>query len=315
MSWCSICEYRQLRGERYLYDDRYGYPGQFEMVRCKNCGHAFLKCDFSPEQIEKLYSKYYPRSSFDVTQYKPHQKAKGFKSWLDGSGRSAFRWVPQKVRILDIGCGFGESIGYHAARGCDVYGVEADENIRRVAVKYGYKVHVGLFDPKLYKPSFFDYVTMDQVIEHVADPLETFHGVAKVLKPRGIAILSTPNANGWGAAVFRGRWINWHAPYHIQFFSKKSIQIAADKAGLKLKKVQTITSSEWLYYQWVHLFTYPKNGTSSSFWDLRKKKSFRVKLLIKLLSLIHKTKINHFITRLFDTLGLGDNYLFILEKL
>jgi len=311
---CPICSLLNKKIEQNIHDDRYGYPGRFEVVRCQNCGHASLQCNFSTEQLVELYSKYYPRSSFDIRQYKPHQGVKGFKSWLDGAGRSAFRWVPRNVRVLDIGCGFGESLGYHAARGCDVYGVEADENILRVADKFGYKVHVGLFDPELYSASFFDYVTMDQVIEHVTDPLVTLQGVSRILKHSGTAILSTPNANGWGAKIFRRRWINWHPPYHLQFFSKRSMKIAAEKAGLEVKKTLTITSSEWLLYQWIHLFTYPQMGVPSAFWDTRKKRSLRVKLLIKSCSLIHKTKVNHFITRLFDALGLGDNYFFILSK-
>ncbi len=314
MNYCSVCKHIQLRIERYLYDDRYGYPGKFKMVRCKNCGHASLQCDFSSGQLVELYSKYYPRSSYDIEQYRPHQIIKGFKSWLEGAGRSAYCRIPKHVRVLDIGCGFGQSLGYHTARGCDVYGVEADENIRRVADKFGFKVHVGLFDPELYEPAFFDYVTMDQVIEHVTEPLETFRGIAKVLKPGGVAVLSTPNANGWGAKIFRNRWINWHAPYHIQFFSKKSLRLAAEQTGLKVTKIQTVTSSEWLLYQWIHLSTYPQPGIPSAFWDTTAEKSFRVKLLLSATSRIHKTKINHLITRLFDALGLGDNYIFTLEK-
>jgi len=174
------------------------------------------------------------------------------------------------VRVLDLGCGFGESLGYHAARGCDVYGVEADENIRRVVEKFGYKVHVGLFDDRVYEPEFFDYVTMDQVIEHVTDPLLTLRGVARILKSGGKAILSTPNANGWGAKIFGRRWINWHAPYHLQFFSRDSMRIAAEQAGFEVTQVKTITNSEWLFYQWIHLVTYPKLGEPSWFWSPKK---------------------------------------------
>jgi 2-polyprenyl-3-methyl-5-hydroxy-6-metoxy-1,4-benzoquinol methylase len=296
-----------------FYDDRYGYPGKFKLIKCRKCNHLFLECNFTVKQLEDLYSNYYPRSSFDIKKFKPYQALNELKLWFDGAKR-AYSLVPPNVRVLDIGCGFGESLGYHTARGCDVYGVEADENIRRVADKFGFKVHVGLFDPELYEPAFFDYVTMDQVIEHVTEPLETFRGIAKVLKPGGVAVLSTPNANGWGAKIFRNRWINWHAPYHIQFFSKKSLQLVAEQAGLKVTKIETVTSSAWLLYQWIHLFIYPQPGRPSAFWDTTAEKSFRVKLLLSATSRIHRTKINHLITRLFDALGLGDNYLFTLEK-
>lgn len=311
---CKACSANELHKIITLYDDRYGYDGQFILLHCKSCGHKQIDFDATEEILLDLYSNYYPRSTLDLDEYKPHKKNTEFKAWLNGEMKSAVYWVPKNVRILDIGCGFGESLGYHHSRGCDVYGVEADENIRRVADKFGYKVHVGLFNPELYESGFFDYITMDQVIEHITNPVETLCGVAKILKPGGIAILSTPNSNGWGAKTFGRRWINWHAPYHIQFFSRKSMQLAAEKAGLKLQKVHTITSSEWLLYQWIHLLTYPKIGEPSIFWANKRSRKLWEKIWLGICHIIHKTKINHLITRFFDALGIGDNYLFFFEK-
>ena len=312
---CPICNHLNIQVIMQSCDDRYGYPGQFNLMKCQQCGHAFLNCDMEPSQIGTLYTDYYPRKSFDINNYKPHSEQSGFLSWFNGLTSSAFLWVPRNVRVLDVGCGFGESLGYHTARGCDVYGVEADENIRRVVEKFGYKVHVGLFDDKVYEQDFFDYVTLDQVIEHVTDPLTTLRGVARILKPGGTAILSTPNAHGWGAKLFGKRWINWHSPYHLQFFTRQSMQLAAQQAGLVLAEVRTVTNSEWLLYQWIHLATFPKLGEQSWFWSPNKTGVvFHQKLLLKCLSLMHKTRINHLVTRLFDSLSIGDNFVFVLKK-
>lgn len=313
MSECIICGGR-LYDDKTLYDDRYGYPGYSRLFRCKDCGHKSLDAEFSGETLARLYSDYYPRSEFKIEDYKPHEEAQGFRAWLDGEYYAAFRWVPKNVRVLDIGCGFGETLGYHKARGCDVHGVEADRNISRVAEKFGYKVHVGLFDPELYEPGFFDYVTMDQVIEHTKDPVTTLKGVARVLKPGGVAILSMPNSKGWGARVFGRKWINWHAPYHIQHFTAKSMRIAAEKAGLRIEQYRTITFSKWLHYQWMHLITYPKEGEASAFWTAKAKFYGKQVLYVKLFDFMHKSKIDHFITRFFDSLKIGDNFIFILRK-
>lgn len=312
---CPVCGSVSTGALKKLWDDRYAYPGEFTLMRCANCGHEFLDCDMTPGQLGELYTNYYPRKTFDVTQFKPHEEASGLGAWFNGLNSSAFRGVPKNVRVLDVGCGFGQSLGYHTARGCDVYGVEADENIRRVAEKFGFKVHVGLFDDRIYEAGFFDYVTMDQVIEHVTDPLSTLRGVARILKPGGIAILSTPNAGGWGARLFGHRWINWHAPYHVQFFSRHSMQIAAEQAGLVVAKVKTITNSEWLYYQWTHLVTYPKPGEPSRFWSPNRDGMTLLQgRILRVLELMHRIKINHLLTRFFDSLGLGDNYVFVLKK-
>ena len=299
----------------HAYDDRYAYKGLFPLMKCTSCGHQFLDCNLTSGELTDLYTNYYPRKSLDISTYRPYEEESGFHAWLGGLGSSAFRWVPRGVRVLDVGCGFGQSLGYHAARGCDVYGVEADENIRRVIEKFGFKVHVGLFDDKQYSCNFFDYITLDQVIEHVTDPVTTLCGAARILKPGGIVILSTPNAQGLCARLFGKRWINWHTPYHLQFFTRQSMQQAAEQAGLVVSDVKMVTSSEWLLYQWIHLLTYPRQGNPSWFWSPNKSGA-RVyqKVFVKLLSILHRTKINHLLTRILDGLGFGDNFIFILKK-
>ncbi|NTW58824.1 MAG: class I SAM-dependent methyltransferase [Nitrospirae bacterium] len=310
---CKICS-SPVRKFLDVFDDRYGYPGQFWIFDCMGCGHKFLQADFDQDVLTDLYSDYYPRSALRLDQYRPHKPATGFISWLNGKRAGAYTWVPAGVRVLDIGCGFGESLGYHTARNCEVFGVEADENIRRIAETYGFNVHVGLFNPALYEHNYFDYLTMDQVIEHVTDPVSTLRGMEKVLKRGGVAILSTPNANGWGAKVFGRRWINWHAPYHQQWFTLKSMKYAAEQAGLIFDTSRTVTDSEWLFYQWLHLLTYPCMGNPSVFWSPRGIRTIGVKLGFGLLLAMHYTKINHIATRLFDSLGIGDNYVFVLRK-
>jgi 2-polyprenyl-3-methyl-5-hydroxy-6-metoxy-1,4-benzoquinol methylase len=311
---CPACHGMEIETIRLVYDDRYGYLGTFPLIKCLHCGHGFLQGKFTADLLHSLYSHYYPRSSFNEENYQPYREVSGFNAWLDGAKSSAFRWVPKNVRILDIGCGFGESLGYHQARGCEVFGVEADENILRVADKYEFNVHVGLFDPNLYEDNYFDYVTMSQVIEHVTDPVQTIQGIARILKPGGLAILSTPNASGWGAKVFGKYWINWHAPYHLQFFTRQSMKLCAEQAGLMMEKTCTITPSAWLHYQWIHLITHPLEGSPSVFWSSDAKRTLLQKVSIKLFVLLHFSKFNHLATRFFDALEIGDSQLYFIRK-
>lgn len=297
-----------------LYDDRYGYPGKFTIFKCISCGHISLVNNFSSEFFINLYTNYYPRSTFDLSNYKPYSEAHSFKSWLDGENSNPFRWVPKNVRILDIGCGFAESLGYHKSRGCDVYGVDADENIIRVGTKFDYKVHHGMFDYTLYEENFFDYVTLAQAIEHMNDPIGTLKDIRKILKPGGLLLLSTPNACGWGARIFRHLWINWHVPYHIQWFTISSMNTAAKKSGFMIENLSTITSSTWLHFQWIHLVTYPAESEPSAFWSPIKKRSFFIKFIICVLNIFHSLKVNHLISRFFDAIGKGDNLVFVLRK-
>ena len=311
---CPICNLKKINHLYTLYDDRYGYAGTSELLKCKNCDHGFLGESLTDDQISLLYSHYYPRSRVDPDNYSPYTEQTGLLAWLDGSRANAYTWVPGNCKILDIGCGSGESIGYHKSRGCDVYGVEADKDVVQIAEKYQLKISCGQFDANAYQPDFFDYVTLDQVIEHMNDPERVLKQIYEILRPAGQLVMSTPNINGWGKTVFGRKWINWHAPYHLHFFSRASIELLAEKCGYKLKLYKTITPADWLTFQWMHLITYPEQGTKSGYWSDNSPCMQNDMIFLRLLRKLDQLKINHLITRFFDAIGLGDNSLIILEK-
>lgn len=313
MDTCTGCG--EILNEAYqgLYDDRYGYPGYFNMKQCKGCGHMVLDAVFTGEQLGDLYSNFYPRSAFHLEDWKPYTYKPGFSSWLSGVRSHAYPFVPPGVRVLDVGCGFGETLGYHRNLGCEVYGVEADTNIRRVADKFGFNVEVGLFDPTRYSKDFFDYVTLNQVMEHVADPIGTLQGIRDILKPGGTAIVTTPNAHTWGIKVFGKRWVHWHTPYHLNIFTTKSMRDYAAKVGLELISSKSITHSDWLLFQWIHLVIRPAMGIPGSFWTAKPVTPTQ-KWLIRGINLAHRLKFNHWVTRLMDGLDCGDNRVYILRK-
>lgn len=311
---CPICEGDTLILLEDLYDDRYGYPGHFAVRACSHCGHKHLAASFAAEELGRLYSDFYPRSNLDVESFRPYAETHGFGSWLSGERASAFRSVPRNVRVLDVGCGFGETLAYHEARGCEAYGIEADENVLRVGERYGLNVRAGLFDPADYEPRSFDYVTLDQVIEHVADPGLFMTGIATVLKPGGVAIVSTPNGRGYGARLLGRRWINWHVPYHLQHFSRRSLKTLAAKSGFRVESIATVTNSRWLHYQFLHLFCAPPMGIGSPFWDPSRSPRHMPRKVGPIGRGFERLRVFDLVTRLADAAGVGDNLLCFLEK-
>lgn len=313
---CPICDSLKTKLKLTTFDDRYGFPGDFTLYTCNNCKHIFLPVNFSEEEIKKLYTDYYPRSILDPESYSPHKEQYGLNAWLEGIKASAFRWVPPKVKILDIGCGFGETLGYHNNRGCETYGVEVDENVNKIAEKYNLNIKIGFHNPKDYKSGYFDYITLDQVLEHERNPVKLLMNLTENLKENGKIIISCPNGNGIGNYLFRTKYINWHLPYHLHFFSKKSMKLCASKAGFKIINKKTVTPSVWLHFQWLHLFHYPKKNSKSNFWSLNhnNKLTLKKKVIIRIIYNLRKFKMDHIYARFFDALRIGDNFIFILEK-
>jgi 2-polyprenyl-3-methyl-5-hydroxy-6-metoxy-1,4-benzoquinol methylase len=313
-SYCPICASKTSLFYQGLYDDRYGCPGLFDLYSCVECGHKHLKSKFSEEQLASLYKTYYPRVTFNIKNILPLNRRRGFRAWFDGDNSFAYRWVPRNVRILDIGCGFGETLGYHKERGCEVFGVETDENVQLVADKFSCKFNSGLFNHSHYAADYFDYVTLDQVFEHFVQPIESMIAVAKILKKNGVAVICTPNSEGWGRKIFGKTWINWHTPYHLHLFSAESMKQLTEMTGFRLERHMTITSSNWIYYQMCGLLFNPLPGEPSEFWSSKSPRSLYKKLLLKCVKLIHYLKLTHPITRLFDSMNIGDNHIFLLRK-
>jgi 2-polyprenyl-3-methyl-5-hydroxy-6-metoxy-1,4-benzoquinol methylase len=312
--WCPICGGPTHVTRRGLYDDRYGYPGKHSILGCRNCGHKVLGTRFTEPELSALYSRYYPRTALPVQDFRAKVELHGLGPWLAGERASAFRWVPRNVRVLDIGCGMGETLAYHAERGCDAHGIDPDENLLRMAERYGLNARVGLFHAEDYEPESFDYVTLDQVIEHAIDPRSLLRDVAAVLRPGGIAIVATPNSNGYGGRLFGRRWINWHVPYHLQQFSRRSLGMLADQSGLELKSIRTLTNSRWLRYQWMHEFSCPPEGMPSAFWDPRRSKRVLPPRPTKVGWWLYRLNFFNVAQRLADGAGQGDNYLCLLQK-
>jgi SAM-dependent methyltransferase len=313
---CLICN-GAVKSTDDLYDDRYAYPTKYDLLECSQCKHKFLEHSFDDDDIGDLYTKYYPRSSYNENDLATPKRGNNvILDWWSGLKSCSYRWVPAGVRVLDIGCGFGRSLRYHKARGCEAYGVEADKNVAEVAKQLDLDITIGVFDPGAFPSESFDFVTLDQVLEHVIDPKITLEGVSRVLSPAGKVIISVPNSNGFGARFFGKKWVHWHAPYHLQHYSVSSMSALAALTGFQIEKIHTITNSSWMDYQWRHLLWYPSQGERSTFWSNHGSNdlSLFVQAMIFVVRVARFSGLNSLLTRVIDLVGKGDNHVFVLSK-
>ena len=311
---CPVCKSEHVVAKYRLYDDRYGYQHDFEMMRCKECGHHFLLHDLAANDIEKLYTDYYPRAEITPETVKPLQQSTPVNAWLKGEQARACFWVPENVNVLDVGCGSGETLLYHRKRGCDVVGTETDANVTAIAEHHDLKISIGTFDRKNFVSNSFDYITLDQVVEHLSDPGMMMHDLCELMKPGASLIVSTPNASGIGARLFGRHWVNWHTPYHLHLFTEKSMRLLAKKAGLEVIECRKVTSSDWLFFQFMHLLALPQKGTASLYWLNKPLPDAHQVYLRKMINMIKKLRVTDLLTRLFDSAGIGDNLVFVLKK-
>ncbi|MBI3631046.1 MAG: class I SAM-dependent methyltransferase [Candidatus Sungbacteria bacterium] len=141
----------------------------------------------------------------------------------DSAGkRIAFSLVPDGTgkTALDIGCRDGywserlKKRGY-AMSALDIEPLYAD------AVRHD--VEQGL----PYLDDSFDLVWCTEVVEHLRDPEILFEEIERVMRPGGIAVLTTPNSHWWFYGLVR-LW-GWtpqrlQNPDHKQFFDERRIR-------------------------------------------------------------------------------------------
>jgi SAM-dependent methyltransferase len=301
---------------REVYDDRYGYPGRFPLFRCASCGHRYLHAPLSPPAVEKLYTEFYPRKTIRPEDVSALGAAEGLRGWFAGA-RQAAHYVPARNRVLDVGCGMGETLLFHRARGSEAIGIEADQNAQRAAQAHGLEIVQGVFREGLFPAASFDYVTMDQVLEHLPAPETALREARRLLRPGGRVVLSTPHGAGMGPRLFGSRWLHWHAPYHLHYFSRRSLDRLARDSGFVVERIFQQTPSIWLLWQWHHLARFPREGEPSAFWDASRAKpgaDWGSKVLLKVVNLLHRAGLISLAARALDLTGWGDNWLVILKK-
>lgn len=97
-------------------------------------------------------------------------------------------WLPNiNINFLDIGCGVGWSLLVADENNCRSYGVEPVKAVSEFA-NNNLKVNVinSLFKSSLFKELKFDFIMMDQVLEHVPNPREFIKDAFTLLKPGGL---------------------------------------------------------------------------------------------------------------------------------
>lgn len=142
------------------------------------------------------------------------------------------------VSVFELGCGNGSTAKELIARGYSVRGIDSSPEGIQYASKFGDFQTQSVYDD-LSSYGKFDVVLSLEVIEHLTDPRTFANRVKELLKPEGVAIISTPY-HGYAknlALSLTNRWDFHLSPLwdggHIKFWSRATMGQLFNEAGLK----------------------------------------------------------------------------------
>jgi SAM-dependent methyltransferase len=270
---CPVCDTTGHETSRTVFDDRYGHPASFQLVRCAGCGHVMTSPRLREADLPDLYGTFYPRKALKAKSVleQAHRARAPWaplaRWWMGTDNEGHFR-VRHAERLLDVGCGSGLSLLVARDRGAEVHGIDADPNVSVLAEALGVSIHQGSIHDHPFPGLSFDLVTLNQVIEHVPEPGLALEAIDQRLVAGGRIVLVFPNRDSLWRRLFTARWIHWHIPYHLHHFDLRGFRELARRHGFRVVWHRTITPNLWTLLQVRAARMQPEQGRPNPVWQL-----------------------------------------------
>jgi 2-polyprenyl-3-methyl-5-hydroxy-6-metoxy-1,4-benzoquinol methylase len=141
--------------------------------------------------------------------------------------------------LLDIGCSFGLFLTLAKNAGYIVTGVETAVDAAKSVSEQGLNIKCGYVQDLNLPESYYDVITLFEVIEHLASPVELLKECYRILRPGGLLLISTGNTDSWTASFLKENWDYFHVKGHISFFNTVTLQEIARLAGFSVVSLET----------------------------------------------------------------------------
>lgn len=257
MAICNLCSSNRLRvvytapnSERnnykssYLITDKHlKFPRR--IVKCINCGLIFVPPEEYPEELLSNYMKMIDENYLEE----------------ENGRRMTARYVLKELgrlkkygnRLLDLGCCTGFFLDEARKMGWEVYGVELSEWAAQYARE---RFYLDIYNTTLKKAEFkdnhFDVIIMQDTIEHLVDPKEILIEIRRILKPKGILYINTPDIESLASLFLKARWWGINQ-FHLYYFSKRTLNKMLKSVGFEAIKWSSYARIFSLKY-WIERF-------------------------------------------------------------
>jgi len=258
---CALCGSTMSKVEACGHDSQYQTSiVKFCFVECTNCGHIYLNPRPTSEELAFIYpDNYYTKDSRHAGFIVSLMKKIVIKRRL-AFCKTVFK---KNAAILECGCGDCSLLIDIKTRypWCHVKGV--DVSISPEAINNCRSLNIDLIQENIEDMDFgeevYDLIIMNQLIEHLHNPVVVIEKMKQALKPGRLISIETPDLDGYDRKIFqKSFWGGYYFPRHMHLFSSASLRELFEKHGFKvLRQVSLVAPIIWifsLFNAFVHVF-------------------------------------------------------------
>ena len=196
-------------------------------VACRGCGLVSHHPLPDPAEVAAFYATRYRVAYKGGWEPKRKHVLRALRGAVARAKRLA-PLLPDGARVLDVGASSGEFAHVMTRLGFAVRGIEPNLGYGDFARRsYGVAVETGGIEAVAVAPGSLDLVTLNHVLEHLADPRDALRRIGAWLAPGGLLFIEVPNLEG-----VRKQAANTFHPAHVWNFTPATLRLAAWQAGL-----------------------------------------------------------------------------------
>ena len=251
---CWVCHGDKTSARYSAREMMFGLREQFNYVECSNCGA--LQIESVPDDMSRYYpSNYCSFGARGLLRILKDERLRYVATGKSLLGWAIWRWKPmtsefvdvpnvaKDAAILDIGCGAGQWLEELYFRGFRrLFGVDrfAPDSVCRLEP---FRIMRRTVLDLATDGARFDFVYAGHSLEHIAEQRETVRAIAALLKPGGKFRFLVPWVSSEAWEKYRTDWVQLDAPRHFVLHSRRSLEILAESAGLRLTHLECNSGS------------------------------------------------------------------------
>jgi 2-polyprenyl-3-methyl-5-hydroxy-6-metoxy-1,4-benzoquinol methylase len=205
----------------------------FEIVRCEKCDFIFQSEVLNETGMSLLYNEWLDQSL--LLKYYSEMKPDKIQENTLRIISKFYKNKKKNINVLDFGAGYGNFCTLSSELGFNTYAFDlSNDKTNHISSKPG----INLISDFNEFQSFFDFIYINQVLEHLSNPTGIVTKLQNCLSPAGILFIAVPNCKRTSTTIARyglsQKLFGQLSPHqHINAFNNKTLALLGRKSGLK----------------------------------------------------------------------------------